>query len=88
MHFYECMASTGGPARLHIMAGIISLAIIISLAGKTRPHAGLIIRGPPAINQREQCILGVGGNSCLNMVDVLRPLLAEWAWVVISMGSR
>ena len=26
-------------------------------------HAGLI-RGPPAINQREQCILGVGGNSC------------------------
>ena len=44
-------------------------------------HAGLI-RAPPAINQREECILGVGGNSCLKMVEVLRPLLAEWTWVV------
>ena len=41
-------------------------------------HAGLI-RGPPAINQREQCILGVGGNSCLKMVEVLRPLLGRQA---------
>ena len=49
-------------------------------------HAGLI-RGPPAINQREQCILGAGGNSHLKMVEVLRPLVAEWAWVVkLSLG--
>ena len=43
-------------------------------------HAGLI-RGPPAINQQEQCILGVGGTSCLKMVEVLRPFLAERIWV-------
>ena len=29
-------------------------------------HAGLI-RGPPAVNQQEQCIMGVGGNSCLKI---------------------
>ena len=29
-------------------------------------HAGLS-RGPPVINQQEQCILGGGGNSCLKM---------------------
>ena len=31
-------------------------------------HAGLI-RRPPAINQWEQCILGVGGNSCLKIAE-------------------
>ena len=31
-------------------------------------HAGLI-RAPPAINQRERCILGGGGNFCLKMAE-------------------
>ena len=35
-------------------------------------HAGSI-RAPPAINQQEQCILGVGGNSYLKMVEVHWP---------------
>ena len=34
--------------------------------GQTR--AGLM-RGPPAINQREQCILGGGRDSCLEMAE-------------------
>ena len=35
-------------------------------------HAGSI-RAPPAINQQDQCILGVGGNSYLKMVEVHWP---------------
>ena len=44
-------------------------------------HAGLI-GNRPAINQQEQCIMEVGGNSCLKIVEVLRPFLAEWACAV------
>ena len=50
-----------------------------------------LITGPPAINQQEQCILGAGGNSCLKVVEVLRPLLVEWALVVrlrVEMGLK
>ena len=39
-------------------------------------HAGLI-RGPPAINQREQCILGGGRNSHVKTVEVLGPILPD-----------
>ena len=44
-------------------------------------HDGFV-REPPAMNQQKQCILGVGGNSCQKIVEVRRPLLAEWAWVI------
>ena len=48
-------------------------------------HASLI-RGPPDINQREQCILREGGNSGIKMVEVLRPLLAVWG-AIDGMGG-
>ena len=49
--------------------------------------AGLI-RGSHTINQKEQCILRGGGYSHLKMVKVLRPLLAEWAWVIVLVKTR
>ena len=62
------MALSGQPPNSHIMAGIISLDIILSRENPStgQTHAGSI-RGPPAINQQEQCILGGGGNSHFKM---------------------
>ena len=52
----------------------------LSMFSRENPFTGAgLIRDHPAINQWEQCILGGGVNSCLKMVEVLRPLLAEWA---------
>ena len=43
-------------------------------------HAGSI-RGPPAINQQEQCILGGGGNSHLKMAG------GDWPNLACNLGQ-
>ena len=50
-------------------------------------HAGSI-RAPPAINQQEQCILGVGGNSYLKMVEVHWPNVKRWVPVHRLPGTQ